>query len=81
MGNKSKKLGKMFKGIDKINRSSIRVIREATKQLIPTVDFKLKTNDDTVILHFADKTIITYNCRTKITSELIRFGDIPKSKD
>ena len=78
MENKLEKLGKMFKGIDEINRSSICVIKEAVKQLIPNIDFKLKSDDENIILSFADKTTVIYNCRTKIIRERIRFGDIPK---
>jgi len=80
VGNKLERLGKMFKGIDEINHSSICVIKEAVKQLIPNIDFKLKSDDENVILSFADKTTVIYNCRTKITSELIRFGDIKKKE-
>ena len=80
MENKLERLGKMFKGIDEINHSSICVIKEAVKQLIPNIDFKLKSDDENIILSFADKTTVIYNCRTKITVERIRFGDIPKSK-
>ena len=50
MGNKLERLGKMFKGIDVINRSSICVIKEAVKQLVPNIGFKLKSDDENVFL-------------------------------
>ena len=78
MNNKLKRLGRMFRGIDVINHSSICVIKEAVKQLVPNIGFKLKSDDENVFLSFEDKTTVIYNCRTKITVERIRFGDIPK---
>ena len=70
------KIGKMIRGIDQINHSSVCVVKEAVKQLFPNIGFKLSSNDEEIILVFDDKTTVIYNCITKSVVERMLYRDI-----